>query len=62
MGAALDGVEMVIRGELVRGNAGQLPALMPSFVFVVTLPIVKQDEALTLSQRTSELIKGALDR
>jgi hypothetical protein len=60
VGAALDGAEMVMRGELVRGNAAQLPALMPSFVFLVTLPIVEQDEALDLSRRTSELIEGAL--
>ncbi len=58
--AALDGAELVMRGELARGNATQLPALMPSFVFLVTLPIVEQDEALKLSRRTSELIDGAL--
>jgi len=57
--AALDGAELVMRGELARGNATQLPALIPSFVFLVTLPIVEQDEALKLSQRTSELIDGA---
>ena len=59
--AALDGAELVMRGELARGSATQLPALMPSFVFLVTLPIVEQDEALKLSQRTSELIDGAPD-
>jgi hypothetical protein len=58
--AALDGAELVMRGELARGNATQLPALMPSFVFLITLPIVEQDEALDLSRRTSELIDGAL--
>jgi hypothetical protein len=58
--AALDHAELVMRGELAGGNAEQLPALMPSFVFLVTLPIVKQDEALDLSRRTSELIEGAL--
>jgi hypothetical protein len=58
--AALDHAELVMRGELAGGNAEQLPALMPSFVFLVTLPIVKQDEALDLSRRTSELIERAL--
>jgi hypothetical protein len=57
--AALDGAELVMRGELARGNATQLPALMPSFVFLVTLPILEQDEALKLSWRTSELLDGA---
>lgn len=58
--AALDGTEMVMRGELVSGNAEQLPALMPSFVFLVTLPIVEQGEALDLARRTSELIEETL--
>jgi hypothetical protein len=58
VGAALDGAELVIRGELVRGNAERLADLMPSFVFLVTLPIVDQDKALDLSHRTSELIEG----
>jgi hypothetical protein len=60
VGAALDGAEMVMRGELVRGNARQLPALMPSFVFLVTLPVVDQDRALELSRRTARLVEGAL--
>ena len=60
VGAALDGAEVVMRGELVMGNASRLPALMPSFVFLVALPVVDQDRALELSRRTSELIEGVL--
>jgi hypothetical protein len=60
IGAALDGAEMVIRGELLNGNARQLPDLMPSLVFLVTLPIVKQDRALDLSARTKDLVAQAL--
>jgi hypothetical protein len=60
VGAALDGAEMVMRGELVRGNAAQLPALMPSFVFLVSLPVVDQDRALELSRRAARLLEGAL--
>jgi len=60
IGAALDGAEMVMRGELVRGNAAQLPALMPSFVFLVALPLVDQDRALELSQRSAQLVEKAL--
>ena len=58
--AALDGAEMVMRGELVRGDAAQLPALLPSFVFMVALPVVDQDRALQLSKRTARLLAGAL--
>jgi hypothetical protein len=55
---ALDGAEMVVRGELVSGKVGQLPRLMPSLVFLVALPIVDQDRALELSRRTVELIEA----
>ena len=59
---ALDGAELMMRGELIRGSGTQLGALMPSFVFLITLPIVAQDEALDLSRRTSELIEQELGR
>jgi hypothetical protein len=61
VGAALDGAEVVMRGELMTGNGGQLPALMPSFVFLVALPMVDRDRALELSRRTARLIEDALD-
>jgi hypothetical protein len=60
--AALDGAEMVVRGELLVGNADQLPRLMPSFVFLVALPIVEQDRALELSRRTAQLIANVEGR
>jgi hypothetical protein len=60
VGVALDGAEIVRRGELVSGNATQLPALMPSFVFLVALPVVDQARALALSRRTERLVEGAL--
>src|SRR5262249_6386963 len=56
--SALDGAELVSRGELAMGNEVHLPALMPSFVFLVTLPTAEQDKALELSRRTSQLIEG----
>jgi hypothetical protein len=54
--AALDGAEIVMRGESITGRVGRLPRLMPSLVFLVALPVVGQDRALALSLRTSELI------
>jgi hypothetical protein len=53
---ALDAAEIVMRGELTTGGQNRLPQLMPSLVFLVTLPIVEQDRALALSHRTAELI------
>jgi hypothetical protein len=58
--AVLESVELVIYGELMRGNAARLPWLMPGFVFLVALPFVEQDRALELSRRTSELIDEEL--
>lgn len=60
VGAALDGAEMVMRGELVMGNAGQLPALLPSFVFLVVLPVVDQNRALEISKRCARLLESDL--
>jgi hypothetical protein len=53
---AIDGAEMATRGELLAGNAWHLPRLLPSFIFMVALPIVDQDLALKLSQRAAKLI------
>jgi hypothetical protein len=55
--AALDGAEMVMRGELVSGNADRLLSMMPSFVFLVTVPVVEHGQALALSRRTAKLIE-----
>jgi hypothetical protein len=56
----LDATELVMRGELAKGNADQLPALMPSFVFLVAMSIVEQDEALELSRRAAQLVESML--
>jgi hypothetical protein len=52
---ALDGAELVIRGELASGNSVRLPGLMAGFVFLVTLPVVDQDRAIELSRRAAEI-------
>jgi hypothetical protein len=56
VGGALDGVELVLRGELINGNLALLPTLMPGFVFLVALSVVDQDKALELSKRTRTLV------
>lgn len=60
VGAALDGAEMVIRGELMSGRAAQLPVLMPSFVFLIAVPALDLDGAIALSRRTAEMVEQAL--
>jgi hypothetical protein len=32
--------------------------MLPGFVFLVTLPVIGHDEALRLSERTGELLRG----
>ena len=60
--ATLDSAEMLIRGELIRGNEAGLAKLMPSFVYLVALPLVGQDRALRLSERTEALVDEELRR
>jgi hypothetical protein len=52
-------VEASLQPERAVACAERLPSLMPSFVFLVTLPIVDQDEALDLARRTAELVEDA---
>jgi hypothetical protein len=51
----LDGAEWVMRGELARGNP--LSAALPSFIYLVAVSALKQDEALALSHRASVLLE-----
>jgi len=60
--AALDAAEMVVRGELLQGNAARLPALLPSVVFLVALPTVGQDRALEISKRCTRLLESGLGK
>lgn len=54
---ALDGAEFVIRGEFSSGDAEHVLRLVPSFVFLVALPVADQDRALALSRRAAELVE-----
>src|SRR5829696_1393409 len=42
----LDGAEFVVRGDILMGQLGCLPKLLPSFVFLVRLPLSGKPEAL----------------
>jgi hypothetical protein len=55
--ALLDGSELVMRNELAAGN--RVLGLMPSFVFLIAIPMLTQDEALELSRRTAVLLEEA---
>jgi hypothetical protein len=56
--ALLGGAEMLMRSEIAKGTPPS--ALMPSFVFLVALPLVDREEALELSQRTANLLEETM--
>jgi hypothetical protein len=54
--AALDGAELVMRGEILLGNGIRLSGLVPSFAFLATLPVTGKERALALSRRVEVLL------
>ncbi len=57
--AALDGAELVMRGEILLGNGARLSVMVPSFAFLATLPVTGKERALELSRRVEELLEDA---
>jgi hypothetical protein len=53
---ALDGAEFVVRGDLLSGRGARLPQLLPSFVFLVMLPLLGKPEALRAAERAARLL------
>jgi hypothetical protein len=62
VGLALDGAEVVMRGEISKGNLDALPEMIPSFVYLVAVQVAGGEEALRLSQRAAELIEETRGR
>jgi hypothetical protein len=54
----IDGAELVMRRELAAGK--RLAGAMPSFVYLIAMPLVDQEEALEFSKRTAALVEEAL--
>jgi hypothetical protein len=57
---ALEGVGFVIWSELAMGAREKLQMLLPSFILLIVLPAVDQDDALAISERAKELARGIL--
>ena len=53
---ALDGAEFVVRGDLLSGQSARLPQMLPSFVFLVLLPLLGKPEALRAAERAARLL------
>lgn len=58
---ALDGAEFVMRGEIMTGGIQRLPALIPSFLYLVTVTIVGQEEAIRYAERAGRLLEASRD-
>jgi hypothetical protein len=57
--AALARTEVVIRGEMMRGNETALREQLPGLVFLVTLPGAGMDRALKLANQARRLLDEA---
>jgi AcrR family transcriptional regulator len=53
--AAIGGGEALVRRELVRGQAAQLPRILPDLIYSATVPFLGQREALRLARRARRL-------
>jgi hypothetical protein len=56
--SALDGAELVMRGEIAARRPEMIGAHLPGFTFIVVLPGLGRERALKLSQRAAELVDG----
>ena len=53
---ALDGAEFVVRGDILLGQSARLSQRLPSFVFLVLLPLLGKPEALRAADRAARLL------
>ncbi len=54
--AGLGGAEALIRQEMARGRAAQLPRLLPDLIYSAVVPFLGQDEALRLTRQARRLL------
>jgi AcrR family transcriptional regulator len=55
---SLGGPEAVVRREIAAGRTGDLPRLLPDFVYAATVPFLGQEESMRLARRGRELLAG----
>jgi AcrR family transcriptional regulator len=59
---ALGGAEAVVRRELARGGAAELPALAPDLIYSALVPFLGQREALRISRQGGGLLRAGADQ
>ena len=53
----LDSAEFVIRCQLLGGRSARIPHLLPSFVFLALAPRVGRMEAMSVAERSAQLLR-----
>jgi hypothetical protein len=53
---ALEGAEFVVRSDILSGQSARLPQRLPSFVFLVLLPLLGKPEALRAADQAARLL------
>jgi hypothetical protein len=53
---ALEGAEFVVRSDILSGQSERLTQRLPSFVFLVLLPLLGKSEALSAADRAARLL------
>jgi len=59
--AALGGAELTTRALLMAGEAERLPALLPGFAYLVSLPGLGEPQAARLAERVEALVEGSFE-
>ena len=59
--ATLGGAEIVMRCEICAGRDDWLPRLLPSFTYLVTVPLLDREEALRLAALAARTSRKYLD-
>jgi AcrR family transcriptional regulator len=54
----IGGGEALVRREIAAGRTQQLPRLLPELVYIATVTYLGQEEALRLTRRARELLRG----
>jgi hypothetical protein len=54
--AALDGAQLAARCDILMGQTGQLCQLLPTFAYLVVLPVSGDAEALLVAERAARLL------
>ena len=57
--AAIGGCEALLRREIAAGRAESMPLLLPDLVYMATVSLLGQAEALRLMRRANEVLRGS---